>query len=167
MALPVMQTFVTGEIVTATKLNTNVRDAINFLLSPPLFIGRRNAAQPLSANNDTGIQWDVEELDADGMHTGTNATVTPLTPGVYDLEGHVAFAANATGTRLIQLFINGSLGNGFPVDSKNAASSGATYTSTASSYAFNGTTDNVQLVANSSQALNVTSARLVVAWRRS
>jgi len=46
-ALPTFRTWVTGEIVTAAELNSNVRDAGTFLLSWPVFEGRQTVAQTL------------------------------------------------------------------------------------------------------------------------
>jgi len=58
-----------------------------------------SAAQTFFKDVWNPIDWDVEEEDPQGWHTGTGSTVTPIA-GVYLVTGQVNFAGNATGIRL-------------------------------------------------------------------
>lgn len=108
MIVPALRTWTAGEIVTAAMLNTNVRDAINFLLSKPYVSVYQTAAQSIPTATFTAINFDTEETDNDGMHsTGTNPSrLTAVTPGWYLVSGQVAYAANATGSRNARLGVN-------------------------------------------------------------
>ena len=103
-------TFVDNTVVTAADLNT-IRDALNFLLAPPLaIVNQSSATQNLSSGVWTAILFDTEVIDRDGMHSTSSNTsrLTCVTPGYYAVEGMVAFHANATGGRGADFAINGT-----------------------------------------------------------
>lgn len=124
--VPVEITWVSGQVVTAAQLNSNVRDALNFLLSPPTCELLQTVAQSC-ANGSTTLLFDNEYVDTDNMHnTVTNTTrITAQTPGRYQIAGATAFAANATGTRGGWYLINGSAMGASEVIIPASASAGA------------------------------------------
>jgi hypothetical protein len=102
-------TFTAGTVLTAAQLNSNLRDPINFIITPPLLICRQAVAtQPLTNGVWTPINMDAEDIDRDGMHsTVTNPSrATAQTAGYYDVCGIVSIASNATGARAAKLSIN-------------------------------------------------------------
>lgn len=99
--VPAPITFVASNVLSAAQLNTNVRDAVNFLIAPPAAVLRNSAAQSLTTATWTPLTWDTEDLDSDNAHsTVTNtARYTAVTAGWYLVTGNVEFVANATGIR--------------------------------------------------------------------
>lgn len=99
--LPSQRTWTVGEFVTASMLNDDVRDAINFLLAPPTAILGQTAAQSVASSSNVALAWDNEVADTDGGHSNVtnNTRYTSQTPGYYDSLCTMAFAANATGRR--------------------------------------------------------------------
>lgn len=112
--VPTFRTWVTGEIVTAAELNSNIRDAGNFFLSWPVFEGRQTVSQSIPNTTSTPVAIDVEDVDTDGGHSiSTNTSrYTPATAGRFQLSGGISYAANATGARIAELWKNGAPING-------------------------------------------------------
>lgn len=100
-----------GQVVTAAQLNSNVRDAVNFVITPVLFIGRQSAAtQSTTSGSWTSILLDLEEIDRDNGHSTTTNTsrYTAQTAGYYQVDGIVAWSSNSTGARATKLTVNGA-----------------------------------------------------------
>lgn len=157
--LPSFRTWVTGEIVTAAELNSNVRDAGNFFLSWPVFEGRQTVAQSLTNNTSTPITLDTEDIDTDNGHsTVTNTSrYVGATAGRFEVCGKVGFASNATGTRVAWLAKNGTAINGSGTQVSAAAGGAVTLLPTPRmTVTLNGTTDYVEVlgVQTSGGALN-------------
>jgi hypothetical protein len=112
-AVPVTRTFVAGEIVLASHFNLNLRDPINFLLSPPLCQARQSTLQTLTTSTFASITMTSEDVDSSGMHsTVTNTSrCTAVYPGWYRWAGAACFAANATGNRATKWLVNGAILN--------------------------------------------------------
>lgn len=106
--VPAEMTAVAGAILTATQWNTNVRDAINFILTPPMAILKQSGSQSLANNTWTTLTFDGEELDRDNMHNNTtnNSRATAQTAGYYDIDAIYAAPTNATGARATRLQVN-------------------------------------------------------------
>jgi hypothetical protein len=157
--LPSFRTWVTGEIVTAAELNSNVRDSGNFFLSWPVFEGRQTVAQSLANNTNTAITLDTEDVDSDNGHsTSTNTSrYTAATAGRFEVQGKVGFASNATGTRVAWCAKNGTAINGSGVQMSPAAGGAVSLMATPRMTVFlNGSTDYVETLAlqTSGGALN-------------
>lgn len=149
--VPVMRTWTAGELVTAAFMNTNIRDAGNFLLARPMAILRQTAAQSIANGSYTAVLFDTEDLDRDAGHsTVTNTSrYVPQTPG-YQLAAYtLPWAVNATGARSARLRMNGTdtaatsagrttVGNGGGAADTACSGTGFLY--------FNGTTDYVEVV---------------------
>lgn len=103
-------TWTTGQVVTAAQLNSNLRDAVNFIISPPLFVGRQTVTQSIANTTWTVVTWDTEDIDRDNGHsTVTNTSrYTAQTTGWYEISANVDWAASATGDRAISWTINGA-----------------------------------------------------------
>lgn len=108
--LPNPRTWTVAELLTASKLNLDLRDGLNFLLSPPLALLRKTTSQATSSGIHTPVTFDAEDLDRDGGHSNvTNPSrYTSQTAGYYQLSGNVSFAANGTGWRDIMFQKNGT-----------------------------------------------------------
>lgn len=102
-------TFVAGNKLTAAQMNTNVRDAGNFFVSPPMAKVRNSGAFSIPNGVFTAMTWDTEDVDSDNMHsTSTNTSrLVAVTPGWYLVTANVEMAANATGARFIRLLVDG------------------------------------------------------------
>lgn len=116
--VPVEITWTTGQIVTAAQLNSNLRDAVNFLLTPPLAVLRQTVAQSLATGTFNPITFDTEDFDRDNGHSTVSNTsrYTAQTPGWYEPEGIFAVAPNATNRRIAKWVVNGTPANAARVD---------------------------------------------------
>lgn len=126
MTLPVpsQRTWSVGDVVTAAMMNANVRDAVNFLAAPPLFVGYQTAAQSIGANTWTAITLDTTQYDGYSGHSNTvnNSRYTAQVAGWYFVFGMAALAAG-TGTRYAAIYRNGIAIDPFPASSMGAAPS--------------------------------------------
>lgn len=70
---------------------------------------RRVAAQTLTTNAETSIEWDTEDADASGFFPGSGFTLTVPSgcDGLYAVSARVTFAASVISDRL-NLAVNGS-----------------------------------------------------------
>lgn len=112
--IPSEITWTTNQIVSAAQLNANLRDAINFIITPPLCILRQTVAQSIGSAGATPILFDSEDIDRDNGHSTTTNTsrYTAQTAGYYHVDAIVAWASNTTGARWSFLSINGTAANG-------------------------------------------------------
>lgn len=135
MTLPVpsQRTWTTGDIVTAAMMNANVRDAVNFLAQPPLFVGYQATAQAIPATAWTAINLDSSVADTYSGHSNTvnNSRYTAQVAGWYFMFGVVAYSSNATGVRFAAFYVNGSANIQLPASSEAAVSGYQTLTACA------------------------------------
>jgi hypothetical protein len=112
--VPTYRTWVVGELVTASFMNTNVRDSGNFLTAFPLFEGRQTVAQAIANVTNTPVNLDTEDIDSDNGHsTVTNTSrYTLATAGWWRISGGVGMTANGTGARQISILKNGGVNPG-------------------------------------------------------
>ncbi len=92
--VPSPRTWTVGELLTAAKLNTDLRDGLNFLLAPPLAQLRKSGNQTgIASGSTTLITWDVEDVDRDNGHSNVtnNTRYTAQTAGYYDLSTTITF----------------------------------------------------------------------------
>ena len=108
--VPSEMTAVAGSILTAAQWNSNVRDAVNFLITPPLFIGYQTVTQSIANAAFVPVLFDTEIIDSDGGHsTATNTSrYTAQTPGYYQPGGGPSLVANSTGVRWTRWAVNGT-----------------------------------------------------------
>lgn len=112
--VPAEITFTAGSILTAAQLNTNLRDAINFLINAPVCQCRQTVGQSIANTTAQSITFDTEDVDNDGMHSTVTNTdrLTAVTAGRYTLGGGVSYPANGTGSREADWFVNATVVNG-------------------------------------------------------
>ncbi len=101
-----------GQRVTAALLNTNLHDAVNYLISVPrvqVYQDTTGTSVPDSAF--TSVTFNKESFDSDSMHSTASLTsrLVCVTAGTYTLKGGVAFVGNATGVRTVRWALNGTL----------------------------------------------------------
>lgn len=118
MTTPTFRTWIPHEVVTAAKLNVDVkaagewaRDAILALQGGNERVGatvKRTAPLALPDALLTTVTWDGEDEDTHGFWTsGGNLTVPTGKGGIYGITGGAAMAAAATGRSLIQVNVPG------------------------------------------------------------
>lgn len=97
MVIPSPRTWTVGEVLTAAKLNVDVRDGLNFLLSPPWAVMRKSAAQSIANSTIVLVTWDVEDIDRDNGHNNAvnNTRYTSQTAGWYFINGAVRWSSTA------------------------------------------------------------------------
>lgn len=120
LAPPVPFTASTGGFLTSALWNTQVRDATTFLTNPPRFNGSCTALPAAPANGvEVVIPIDTEDVDSEGGHSTTVNTsrYTCQVAGLYMISAHLAFNANATGMRAMDIKINGAIAPGGRVSS--------------------------------------------------
>jgi hypothetical protein len=123
--VPAPRTWAAGEFPTATQFNTEIRDAVNFLLAPPRAHAYQAVAQSLTSGVSAVITMDSEQVDTDNIHSTAASTsrLTIVTAGRYRVIGQVAFASNATGYRTATLLRTGAT----IAQQRHAAVSGTTH----------------------------------------
>lgn len=109
-AVPVVRTFVSGEVVVAAYFNTNINGPVGFLLAPPILEVEQTANQTLTTATATSITFTSEVVDSSGMHSTSSNTsrATAVYPGWYDWGAAVGWTANATGVRAAWWAVNGA-----------------------------------------------------------
>jgi len=78
-----------------------------------LLVGARvynSGALTITNNTLTALTFDSERFDTDTIHSTASNTsrLTATTAGKYAISGHIEWAANATGHRLIAIRLNGT-----------------------------------------------------------
>lgn len=101
--IPTPRTWTTGEVVTDVELDREVRDAINFLLSPPRAVLTVSSAPwsiPTGSPANSINTWDTTLSNSDSMWSPSKPSrLTANTPGRYQLAIYIHFPANgATAT---------------------------------------------------------------------
>lgn len=113
MTLPVpsQRTWAVGDIVTAAEMNANVRDAVNFLANPPVFLGKQTVGQAIATSTNVNVTLDTEVVDTYSGHSTTTNTdrYTAQVAGYYLCIGSINYPTNATGRRANQFEVNGTV----------------------------------------------------------
>jgi len=161
------RTWTTGEVVTASQLNTHVRDNLDDLRTAKVAIMGRNTNLSLTTATLTAVTWNQTIRNAFSWWASGNATrITPDLAGLYLISAEARFAANATGIREARLVRSNaddiaSQGRNFTVGAGGTAT-----LSVSGMYPANGTTDyfELQVEQTSGGALNLTRATIFVAY---
>ena len=87
-----------------------IRDNQVFLATPPYAHAYKAAAQSISDSSSTRLTFDSERADTDTIHSTVTNTgrFTCVTAGYYEIFGAGNFAANSTGVRILQAYLNGA-----------------------------------------------------------
>jgi len=118
MAVPSQGTVAVGDKITASLWNDDVRDAVNFLISPPRCKLYRTANQSITTGTWTAIAWTAETFDTDTMHDNTtnNQRITFTTAGTYQVTFRAMWASSAAGARSLAIEKNGTTTQGSGTD---------------------------------------------------
>jgi len=109
------KTFVALEVLTASEMNTYVRDNLLALVeASPLIIPSarvyNNANISVPKNTTTVLTFNSERWDTGEIHSTVSNTgrLTCKTAGLHGIYGNVRFEANAIGSRIISIQLNGT-----------------------------------------------------------
>jgi hypothetical protein len=165
--VPVPRTWVSGEFVVASYMN-GIRDALNFLLQPPLCVAKQTVIQSISTAW-APVTMDAEDIDRDGGHSVASNTsrYTGQTPGWYRIDGTISWSANTSGMRGVSIWVNNASQYGY--SSSGPPTNNAWGTSTSGTVFLNGTTDYAEVQGISpAGALNTSTlnggSRMAVAY---
>lgn len=109
MAWTAARTWVTGELVTSTMLNTHIRDNLNAISSIPAARVYNSANVSIPNNTDTALPFDSERFDTDAIHdpASNNTRLTCKTAGKYAIGGQSRFNGVAGGAyRLAKILLS-------------------------------------------------------------
>jgi hypothetical protein len=139
--LPSARTFIAGETETAAYLNS-VGAAVGFLLNPPRVMCYNSAAHTMVSGTPLMLTFDSEQYDTDTIHNPASnpSRLIPQTPGLYHVEGQIAFAANATGARQAAIYFNSTTQSAF-----SSLPTGSGVIQISKDIVFNGSSDYVEL----------------------
>ena len=110
--LPNLTPPVVGNPLSQSYLYNQMYNPLGFLLNPPQASIYSAANQPGAANaTNYQIPFDSTDYDNYGGHSTTvnNTRYTCQVPGLYQIHAHVTFAANATGMRMVEIWVNGGV----------------------------------------------------------
>jgi hypothetical protein len=114
MAVPSQGTVAVGDKITASLWNDDVRDAVDFLISPPRVKVYKTASQSIGDASWACLTWNAEAFDTDTMHSNVtaNSRITFNTAGTYLITLNCFWANNATGLRNHTVEKNGTTTQG-------------------------------------------------------
>jgi hypothetical protein len=104
------RSWVSGETVTSTILNTHVRDNLNAIVSPPYAYIRATTATSVGGSASANISFNTEIVDTDNLYTSASPTrLTIATAGLYMLAGGYSLALSAGALANARFRVNGGL----------------------------------------------------------
>ena len=100
--IPTPRTWSPGEILTAPRMNAELRGALAFLLDPPRCHAYDASSLALPNATTTLVTFDSEVYDTDAMHSTSSNTsrVTFTTAGLYEVHYRITLGG---GTAITQL----------------------------------------------------------------
>jgi len=104
------RSWVAGETVTSTVMNTHVRDNLNAIVSPPYAYIRATTATSVGGSGYANISFNTEVFDTNGLYTSASPTrLTIATAGLYMLAGGYSLALTAGTLATAHFSVNGGL----------------------------------------------------------
>ena len=96
MAWSTPKTWAVGDILTASDMNTYVRDNTNFLNTPPSCRAYNNADISIATSASTVLTFNSERWDNDTIHSTVTNTgrLTCRTAGLYHIHGNIAWQSS-------------------------------------------------------------------------
>ena len=112
LAVPIPYQWQVGDTGNAALLNAQVFNGLKFQLNPPtaiMTVTTPQAAVATGAAAITAVAFDTTATDNYGGHSTTvnNSRYTAQVAGTYWVRAAVCWTPNATGSRTMQLFVNG------------------------------------------------------------
>lgn len=124
-----VSTFNSGDLISATSLNTNFASLKTAIENVPDHLAarvRQSSNQTIANNTTTTLSWDTTDFDTGSFYSaGTPDRLTIPSDGIYRVTANVAWTHNTTGIRSAYVKVNG--GNDVLVDSCDPETNGATY----------------------------------------
>jgi hypothetical protein len=168
------RTWTTGDTVSASDLNTYLRDNVDYVkaaVDGVAFTGcklSRSTSQSINDTTNTLISYNTETFDYGGWFGGSGTTVTVpagAIPSGYTtialmVVAHTRWTSNSTGWRRLQVLKNGSQEDGTSVSAVNGDTTDETVTSFLTAVA--GDTITCQVYQTSGGALTCDENRLTV-----
>ena len=114
MAWTTPKTWSVADILTAADLNAYVRDNLSWVGTDKPHARVRNSANisHSSSGSYQAVTFNSERVDVGSMHDTSSNTSRLTVPagggGLYAIGGVIEFAANATGRRGIDIYLNGT-----------------------------------------------------------
>lgn len=165
-----------AQTMTNFFITANWTDGLQFLLSPPIFIGYNSSIQTVTTGGSgTAVQWLSETADTYNGHSNiTNPSrYVGQAPGYYWVSGSIVFTGNTAGSRKAWIAVNGTAIQYSNVQGPPSLSSSdaATLAVPATLVYLNGSTDYVEIYAlqNSGSSINLNpsstnSSGISIAW---
>ncbi|MEY9944881.1 hypothetical protein [Kitasatospora sp. GAS1066B] len=109
LPVPVPYSWSVADTFTAA-IGNGIRDALNFLLNPPIFVGIQATTQSMPNQNWVTITFDSTVVDTYGGHSNSvnNTRYTAPLPGWYTVCGVFATSSNPTSIRAARILLNGT-----------------------------------------------------------
>ncbi|MEV4159014.1 hypothetical protein [Nonomuraea dietziae] len=105
--IPAPRTWTVGELLSASKLNIDLRNAINFLLAPPLAQLKRGASQSIPNAVATPVTL-TEAADTDnGFDLAAPSRYVAKTAGWFDCDLNFSWRSVGTDLRQANITVNG------------------------------------------------------------
>ena len=156
------RTWTDGEVVTASQMNTHVRDNLKALREHNTCKVYRSTNGTLTTATLTTVNFDAEAYDPNGWHSTTSNTdrITPTLSGLYLVTAGASFGASATGWREMILWRNGTSGQAFATVGRGVACTGTNSTNwvISGTISCNGSTDYISLSVEQNSGGNLTLA---------
>jgi hypothetical protein len=112
------RTWATNDVVTASLLNTHLRDNLNFLYTKDHASVYQTANTAITTSTWTVVAFDAEYLDNNTMHDNVtnNSRVKCNSDGLYLIIFKAAFANDTTGVRRVMIRKNAAGASGGGTD---------------------------------------------------
>lgn len=99
-----------GDFIIESDWDNYIKTNINNLIVPPACTLHNSSSISVSNGGFNTLTFDNEDIDTDGMHSTVSNTgrITIATTGIYILTASIQWAANATGKRVLLLYVDGT-----------------------------------------------------------
>ena len=108
LAVPNPSTQAPGNLITGAAWNAQVRDAINFLTYPPIFLGQSTVTTSVPTNVFTVVTLNTTLVDSYTAFNSANSSFVAPVTGWYYCSGTVAWPSSGTGIRAAAFYKNGA-----------------------------------------------------------
>jgi hypothetical protein len=101
LPVPTPRTWSVNDLASGALLNTNIRDAVNFLAKPPLFLGRQTTGQSIPTATYTSLALQTNDVDTYSGHSTVtnNSRYVAQVAGYYALAGVVCLSSSTQSHR--------------------------------------------------------------------
>ncbi|WP_134667835.1 hypothetical protein [Amycolatopsis sp. CFH S0078] len=111
LAVPNPSTLAPGNLVTGALWNAQVRDSVNFLGYPPIFLASSTATTSIPNRAWTVVSLGSLLVDTYGAFNASNSSFVAPVTGWYYCTGTVAWPSSGVGVRATAFYKNGAVYN--------------------------------------------------------